>query len=230
MSRSKEKETAIKLRKKGYSYSEILKKVPVAKSTLSLWLRSVGLAKKQKQRLTDKKKAAQQKGAEARRRQRIEITKEIKDKSRKEIEKISNKELWLIGIALYWAEGEKEKMCRSGTSTSFANSDPKMVRVYLKWLKECCGIAKNDIKFRIYLHETAAEKIEKVQKHWAKTTNSQLDKLEKISWKKNKIKTNRVNIEENYNGLLQIRVKRSVNLNRKISGWIEGIYKQCGIV
>jgi len=45
---------AIELRKKGLSYSEILKCVPVAKSTLSLWLRSVGLSKKQRQRLTDK--------------------------------------------------------------------------------------------------------------------------------------------------------------------------------
>jgi len=44
----KEKEKAIKLRKRGFSYSEILREIPVAKSTLSLWLRSVGLAKKQR--------------------------------------------------------------------------------------------------------------------------------------------------------------------------------------
>jgi transposase len=59
----KEKETAIELRKQGYSYSEILKRVPVAKSTLSLWLRSVGLAERQKQRLSEKKESGTIKGS-----------------------------------------------------------------------------------------------------------------------------------------------------------------------
>jgi transposase len=61
----KEKEIAIELRRQGYSYSEILKRVPVAKSTLSLWLRSLGLAKQQKQRLTEKRLAALKRGWEA---------------------------------------------------------------------------------------------------------------------------------------------------------------------
>ena len=51
LAKIEEKQKAIALRKRGYSYSEILAEVPVAKSTLSLWLRSVGLAKKQKQLL-----------------------------------------------------------------------------------------------------------------------------------------------------------------------------------
>lgn len=38
---------AIELRKRGLSYSEILMQVPVAKSTLSIWLHSVGLSKTQ---------------------------------------------------------------------------------------------------------------------------------------------------------------------------------------
>lgn len=49
-----EKKKAIELRKQGLSYREILEQIPVAKSSLSLWLRSVGLSKKQKQRLTEK--------------------------------------------------------------------------------------------------------------------------------------------------------------------------------
>ncbi len=40
---SGEKEKAIALRKQGKTYSEILAKIPVAKSTLSLWLHDVGL-------------------------------------------------------------------------------------------------------------------------------------------------------------------------------------------
>jgi len=57
-----EQKRAIGFRKKGLTYNEILKRVPVAKSTLSLWLREVGLAKRQRQRLTEKRKAAQLRG------------------------------------------------------------------------------------------------------------------------------------------------------------------------
>jgi len=58
-----QKELAISLRQGGRSYSEILQKVSVAKSTLSLWLREVGLSKKQHQRLTQKRLKAAQRGA-----------------------------------------------------------------------------------------------------------------------------------------------------------------------
>jgi transposase len=57
-----EKKRAIGLRKKGYSYNEIVKHVGVAKSTLSLWCRDVilgpdQLARLQKRRLKDQKGA-----------------------------------------------------------------------------------------------------------------------------------------------------------------------------
>ena len=58
-----EKNKAIELRKQGLSYKEILEQISVAKSSLSLWLRNVGLSKKQKQRLTEKKLKSALRGA-----------------------------------------------------------------------------------------------------------------------------------------------------------------------
>jgi len=77
-----------------------LKETPVAKSTLSLWLRNVGLTRKQKQRLTEKRLIAALGRARAKKEQRLATTKEIKEKARNEVGKLSN---------LYWAEGLKEK-------------------------------------------------------------------------------------------------------------------------
>ncbi len=230
MVKLKEKQKAIRLRKRGYSYSEILKQVPVAKSTLSLWLRSVGLSKRQKQRLTEKKLAAAYRGAADRRSHREYITKEIKEKAKREIGKIDKRELWMIGIALYWAEGAKEKEYRPGARVSFSNSDPKMVKIFLKWLGKCCKISRKEIIFRIYLHETAEKRKTKIQKYWSKVTDLPLKCFQKISWKRSKISTKRKNIGKDYHGLLQIKIKKSVNLNRKIAGWIEGICGNCGVV
>lgn len=226
--KKEEKIKAINLRKKGHSYSEILQEIPVAKSTLSLWLRSVGLSKRQKQRLTRKKLAAAKKGGEARRDYRIATTREIKEKAVRDIGKISKRDLWLIGVALYWAEGQKER--EKASSVKFGNSDPEMIKLFLKWLNNICGITEQDISFRIYFHENSKNRADEVRKYWSEVTGFPEECFQKITWKKNKIKTtNRKNTGRDYYGLLQVEVKRSTNLNRKIQGWIEGTCR-CRVV
>ena len=100
-----EKQKAIKLRKSGKTYSEILAEVPVAKSTLSEWLKSVQLAKPQKQRITKKRRMAALRGAQSRRQTRVSEVKALERDGLVEVGAISARELWLIGVALYWAEG-----------------------------------------------------------------------------------------------------------------------------
>ena len=223
-----EKEKAIKLRKRGLSYNEILKRVPVSKSTLSLWLRSVRLAKRVEQRLTEKRIKGQQRGAQVKKEQRIRLTKEIKDKAIKEAGEIDKRNFWIIGTMLYWAEGTKQKEANPSQKVRFSNSDPWMVKLCYKWFREICAISLEDLNFEIYIHETA--NIEEAKRYWSRILNLPLTKFQKIRLKKHKIKTKRKNIGKNYHGLLAINVKRSTNLNRRIMGWIEGICKNCGVV
>ena len=224
------KERAINLRRDGLSYSEILKQIPVAKSTLSLWLRSVNLSKRQEQRLTEKKLASMRRGATAKRNQRIEKTQLIKNKAISEIKTISDRELWLIGTALYWAEGSKAKDHNVSQGLIFNNSDPLMIKLFLKWLKTVLKIKNNDVHFEIYIHENHKRIIENTKKYWAKITKRNVSDFNHVYFKKNKINTKRKNIGQNYYGLLRIKVRKSSDLNRKISGWIEGILKNCGVV
>lgn len=230
MSKVQEKEISIKLRKQGFSYAEILKEIPVAKSTLSLWLRDVGLSKRQKQKLTEKKLAAALRGAKTKKNYRLKITEEIKNKAKNEIGELSRRELWLIGSALYWAEGSKQKEHNVSQVVKFSNSDPLMIKIFLKWLQDICNISKLEISFRIALHENTKDKLNKVQRYWADVTKFPINNFQKIDWKKNKVNTKRKNIGNKYYGLLNIYIKNSTNLNRKIEGWVEGICKYSGIV
>lgn len=223
-----EKEKAISLRKQGLTYNEILEQIPVAKSTLSLWLREIGLARSCKQRLTEKKKLAQQKAAQACHNKRILTTKKIIEQAEKEIYRIGENDLLLIGAALYWGEGTKER--NNGKNVIIGNSDPRLVKIALKWLNECCRVDKNRIDLSIYVHETAKKRIESIRKYWSDATGFSMNSIEKIIWKKNKISSRRKNNGQNYFGLLRITVKKSTNLNRKIQGWINGICKNCGVV
>ena len=95
------KEKAITLRKEGKTYSEILKEVPVARSTLSEWFRDIKLSQSQFQRLTAKKLAASKRGGEAKRQQRLVRMETIRAAALNDINHISKRELWLIGTILY---------------------------------------------------------------------------------------------------------------------------------
>ena len=90
-------EKAIKLRKGGLTYSEILNQIPVAKSTLSLWLRSVGLSKQQEQTLTKKKLEAAKRGGMRKREISLEMIEKMNKDAAEEIDRLITKDLWLAG-------------------------------------------------------------------------------------------------------------------------------------
>lgn len=230
--KTKLKEEVIKLRKKGFSYNQILQKVPVAKSTISLWLRSVGLAKPQYQKLTQKRIEAMKRGWEACRRKRINKEKIIKENALKDIiqAKLNISHLWIMGIMLYWAEGAKSKEYRVSQRISFSNQDPLMIKLFILWLRKCLKIEIERIRFDIYIHENSKNKLKTVIQHWAKVTGFFEGKFDKIYFKKHKIHSKRHNNGDNYFGLLRVRVTKSTDLYRKIIGWTEGICRNCGVV
>ena len=217
------KEKAILLRKQGLSYREIMAKIPVAKSTISDWLHSVGLSKYQKQRLTEKKLAAMKRGAEAQHRKRVGLTRKIVDEAKREIGTISSRELWLIGIMLYWAEGSKEKEYRPGLRASFTNSDPKMILVFLRWLKKICNKTLDDLTFDLTIHELQKDRTTEIVSFWATTIGCPKKYFRHIYYKKGNPKTKRKNIGKTYHGILRVSIKSGSSLLRQIAGWTEGV-------
>jgi len=221
--KTKDRERAIELRRQGLSYSQILAQVPVAKSTLSLWLRSVRLSIPEQYALTQKKLAAAKRGGESKRRQRLLRTAELIEKARGEVGILSKREKWLIGAALYWAEGSKQRSASVSNAVTFNNSDPVMLRFFKEWLLQSLEIGLSRLKFEIYIHETQKYRVKEAQKYWAQRLAIPLRLLQTVYFKKNIIKRTRKNPENGYYGLIRITVRSSSALNRTIAGWIEGI-------
>src|SRR3989338_9053 len=98
------KQIVIDLRRKGLSYSEIKKTIFVPKSTLSSWLKKIKLTDEQKERLKKKRLDAAMAGAIKKNLKTEQAIEEIKKSSAEDIVKISNRELWPLGIMLYWKE------------------------------------------------------------------------------------------------------------------------------
>ncbi len=218
------REKAISLRRQGLSYREILTEVPVAKSTISLWLRSVGLSKRQKQRLTEKKLMSVRKGAEAKKKQRTILTREIMTSAQKEIGTINRRELWFIGTMLYWAEGSKEKEYCPGSRVQFTNTDPEMICVFLRWLKEICNKGWGDITIDLTIHELHRNRTEEILHFWLNTIHCPPGyDIQHVYYKKGNPHTIRKNTGPSYHGTLRINVKSSSSLHRRIAGWTNGV-------
>lgn len=227
MTKTSLKNQAIALRKTGKSYSQILKEVSVSKSTLSLWLKSVQLTNKQRQHLLLKRDLATHKGGAVKRANRIEKMNNIIKQASFKVSSVTDKDLWIAGIMLYWAEGTKEKEYNPGTNVIFSNSDPEMIRVYLKWLKESLKIKNDRIHFEIYIHESYKNGRHELGLFWSKITGFPLSNFDKVYYKRDKVSGNRKNKGVKYHGLLRIVVRKSSYLNRTIAGWVEGFCRQC---
>ncbi len=213
---------AISLRKEGNTYREILEKIPVAKSTLSSWLKSVGLAKPQMQRLTKKRLEAGRRGGISRRIAREQEVRRLIGSGIHDVGRLSERELWLIGITLYWGEGSKQHAHNPSVGVIFSNSDAAMHRCFLKWLS-LIQISERAITFELFVHESRKKHISLFKKWWMRELNLPDSRLETVYLKAGSVKTNRHNVADLYHGLLRIKVAESTSLNRKIQGWIEGI-------
>lgn len=212
--KTKQKKLAEKLRKQGLSYSEIMKSVPVAKSSLSLWLRDISLNTKQRQRLEELNTIGQKAGAEARRQQKIERFEVLKKEVAEEVPKLIINPFFVMGISLYWAEGVKEKPWNPSQCFSFANSDERLILLMRKWLNIFYGTNESQLIYRLHIHESA--NIDIAAKEWAKILDVEPSQL-KVTLKKHKKSSRRVSPK--YKGLIIMNVRKSTWLNRRIELW-----------
>lgn len=87
---------------------------------------------------------------------------------------INEEKLKLAGIMLYWGEGTKW----SGNRTvEFVNSDPHMIRIFMRFLREVCGVDENKLRVLLYCH--ANQSVGSLQKYWSGITEISLKKFTK---------------------------------------------------
>src|SRR5574341_1543113 len=151
-----ERQQAIALRREGLSYSEIRRRVPVSKSSLSVWLRSVGLVEWQQQRLSERRLAARS-GGKKLHDQRVQRTiRTIERATREGQQYLHAKDVhWLIGVVLYWAEGSKPKPWNHDEQFSFTNMDTAMILIMRDWLERYSAVRPADISYDLYIHAGA---------------------------------------------------------------------------
>lgn len=176
----REKNRAIELRKKGFSYREILRTVHVSKSSLSAWLKDTPLSENERRLLKDRIHGnitrGRLKAAAALRANREQRDRILFSKMETLFKKHKHEYLFLIGIALYWAEGTHRS-----NFFAFTNSDPEMVSVLLDWIERYFQLERKEIKVRLYIHKPYAH--EHCEEHWSKRIHVPIKNFKKTIFK-----------------------------------------------
>lgn len=223
LSKRNERKRAIALRKQGYSYGEIRKQVPVSQASLSLWLRHIPLTKEQQRKNETRGRLL---GAQTRRRQRLLRREELKIEASESLPRLVKDPFFVLGLALYWAEGSKQKPWNVSEAVRFSNSDSRAVVLMQKWFCLFGGTTKEELIYRLHIHETAD--IERAKEIWANSLGISADKIY-VSIKRNNSvfrKNHTRNELSDYKGLVAVMVRKSAEFNRLIEFWVQGCVEQ----
>jgi len=134
--------------------------------------------------------------------------------------------LWLIGTALYWAEGSKSKEWNRGERVSFTNTDSEMTLLLQKWLKNYCAVEEEDISDLLCIHPSGD--LSAARHFWLKKLGIE-DRRMKTYFKRHNPSPRGKNTGRKYHGTMRMRIRRSSDLNYRISGWIQAIADYCGV-
>lgn len=172
MARSFDRQKALELRLEGKSYSQIKKILNLSKSTLSLWLREYPLSKDQIDTLRGKNPKRIEKFRETMRLKHQRRLLKIYQEKKQELLPLSEKELLVAGLFLYWGEGAK-----TTGSVSINNTDPELLKFALFWLCKILKVPKKSI--RVYLHLYKDMKMREEMEFWSKILKIPLDQFSK---------------------------------------------------
>lgn len=210
------------LRASGLSLNQIKNETNVPITTIRTWIADIHLSEEQLSILKNRTQSALQQG-----RMRAQtVWKEQRAKKehmlilegQEDIGVLTKRDLFIAGIALYWAEGFKNKHERR---LGFCNSDPYMIRFYIQWLEKILHVNKKDIIARLTLNILYRDKARQIENYWSEITGVPSDQFTKTFYQNTQWKK-QYNTAE-YKGVLRIHLRDSLEHLWKMKGWIEGL-------
>ena len=148
------------LRTKGYSLSEIKNEVKAGYGTIFRYIRGVKISAKHINSWFGKR------GGSRKRKIQAEII--AKEKSKNTIISLSKNERVIFMSALYWGEGSKGDF-------GLSNTDPNLIRIFVKGLTKILGISKNRLKISIRIYEDMNK--EKCLAFWSEIVGIPVEKF-----------------------------------------------------
>ncbi len=221
MAKTEEKNRAICLREKGESIKDIAQQLNISRSTTSLWCRDVILKAEQIEKLHQKMikggYKGRIKGARIQYERRIEKIKKQEERGVRKIGTLSKRDLLIAGLALYWGEGSKKNR-----SVSLSNSDPEIIKFFVKFLKKEFNIKRDQLTAYIGVNKVHKKRLKEIENYWVKITGISKGQFTKTTLIEAKNKKRYKNFLDHY-GTVTVKVKKSADLYYCIMGLIKAL-------
>jgi hypothetical protein len=215
------RERARELRGQGLDYEEIAEALGASKSSVSLWVRDLPIPEHLSYEEC-RRRAAE--GAHrywaAERPVRAAARAATCATAAAQISPLTDREILMAGAIAYWCEGGKTKPYQRSDRVIFTNSDPGLIRFFLRFL-DVTGTPRTSVHFRVYIHEKAD--VAAAQRFWLDVTGARTEQFATPALKRHNPKTIRKNTGDEYHGCLRVDVRRSSDLYRRIEGWSTAI-------
>lgn len=206
------------MRKSGKSYLEIEATLKIPRSTLSEWFNGEGWSAEIRAKLDQAAREGHRvRIIELDRIRGIGLAKAYEDarlEAVKELAVLKYHPLFVAGVMIYWGEGDK----RGKNQVRIANTDPTMVLVFVKFLKEVCGIPEDDIRASLLVYPDLDEVL--CREHWSKESGIPMQNFRKSTRILGRHKTQRLGY-----GICNVYVSSSY-LKKKILEWIRLLPKE----
>ncbi|MGW4446373.1 hypothetical protein [Streptomyces sp. NPDC004682] len=212
------RERARELRRRGWTYNEIQAELGCSKSSISLWVRD--LPKPEPKRSPEEQLARMNAGLAKLRATQDQDRAATKQAAAAAIGELTERELFIAGVALYWAEGSKGKPHRRTEVLQFINSDPNVIKLFMRWL-ELLDVTRDRLTLRVSIHESAD--VRAAEEFWAGVVGVDVSAFSRATLKKHNPRTARKNTGDGYRGCLVLYVRQSAELYRRMEGAWYGI-------
>lgn len=216
---------AEKLREQGYSYNLIHERLGISKSTMSGWFKDKLFLPNEEVKKRIKNGQAQV--GIMRHNIRVQEIQMLREQGTHEIGNITQRDLWMLGLGLYIGEGAK-----TTETIRISNSDPAVIQLSIKWLKEVLGLTNKNFSVRLHLYPD--NKLDECLSYWQEVTG-----LSKSNFRRPSI-DRRINKQTSRSGKLPYGTahvtvisagdpNKGVRLFRRMNGWIVGIMNQVSL-
>jgi transposase-like protein len=159
-------------REEGASINEIARRIGAAKSSISRWVRDIDLTDEQRESLRVAAYNGHIKGRTMTVRLRREARVMAQEDGRMRAQQ--SDAFFTAGCMLYWAEGSKDR-----NRVEFTNSDPEMVRFFVRFLKTYWDLRDEEIRLACNLFADHLDKQRDIEQFWLDVAQLPVESLRK---------------------------------------------------
>jgi hypothetical protein len=216
-------EQALALRRAGGTAPEIAARLGIARSTAYRWTRHIPLADTPQRRIRRQEHSRRMTDAQwgAHRADRDRAHAEQVAAVAAAVGELTDRDVTLIGAAIYWCEGAKSKPWRPQDWTvKLTNSDPLLVNLFLRYL-ELLGRSRLELSYRLSIHRTAD--ITAALAWWREQLSLPDGTPVAVTVKRHQPSPGRRNLGADYHGCIVVCAPRARDVYWRMEGVLRGL-------